>query len=96
MRLKEARALFSELRMLESNILIFRHAYIDHPEREFTEPELKSLVINAKGLLTLNNYPTAVDGSFLFICRDEKKRNVEIAVLIQNKILVIHAFRRIK
>lgn len=96
MKLTEARDLFSKLRKLESNIIIDPHAYKAHPEREFTEPELKTLVLHASGLLTLNNYATAAQGSFLFVCRDEKKRNVEIAMLFSGKILVIHAFRRIK
>ena len=96
MKLTEARAVFAELRTQESNIVVYPHAHLVHPERKFTEAELRTLVMQATGILSLNNYPTAVEGSFLFICRDEKKRNVEIAILLEGKILVIHAFRRIK
>ena len=96
MKLTEARAVFAELRTFESKIIVYPHAYLAHPERQFTQAELVTLVMLAKGILTLNGYPTAVEGSFLFICQDEKKRNVEIAVLLEKKILVIHAFRRIK
>lgn len=96
MKLTEARSIFAELRNKEENIVVYPHAYLAHPEREFTQAELVTLVMLARGILALNEYPTAVEGSFLFICRDEKKRNVEIAVLFEEKILVIHAFRRIK
>ena len=95
MKLTEARVVFAKLRTQESCITVYPHAHLAHPERQFTQAELVSLVMLARGILTLNEYPTAVEGSFLFICRDEKKRNVEIAVLLEGKILVIHAFRRI-
>lgn len=94
MKLSDARKLFSELRK-NGFIIVYPHAYRDHKERKFTEDEIKHLVIYANGFLSDNNYPSAIDGSFLFTCKDDFNRKVEIAVLLENKIIVVHAFRKV-
>ena len=96
MKLADARVVFAGFRSDRKFVVVLEHAYKAHPERLFTRAELITLIMQAKGLLNLNLYPTAIEGSFLFICRDDQNRNVEIAVLIEDKIIAVHAFRRIK
>jgi hypothetical protein len=96
MKLTEARIEFERLRKLRRIVVGF-HVKQDHKDRLFNEDEVKFLVAETKGLLTDNNkMPTAVPGSFMYFCKDLAGRNVEIAVMIEDNIVVIHAFRRIK
>jgi hypothetical protein len=92
-KLSEAKIAFEMLK--KEKIIIRKHAWLDHPERNFSVKELTVLIMG-KGRLTLNKYPSAQTGSFLFLCVDELKRSVEIAILIEDNIIVIHAYRRIK
>jgi len=94
MKLRDAREIFSELRKT-GIIIVYPHAYRGHPEREFTSDEIKYLIIYAQGFLSENTYPSAIEGSFLFTCKDDSNRKVEMAVILENKIIVIHAFRKV-
>ncbi len=99
MKLSEARRLFARLRDLDA-IEIRRHAWKDHPERGFSPLELVRL-IKARGNLQDNKYPTAVTGSFLWICRDDDGRKTEMAIVFERNesgemIMVIHAYRKVR
>ena len=95
MKLTEARKLFSELRK-QRKIHLTHHVIHDHPERGFSRAELHYLVSETNGKLSHNTkFPTSVKDSFFYECKDSTGRNVEIAVVLENNIIVIHAFRRV-
>ncbi len=98
MKLKEARALFDRLRTFRQ-VRIKKHAWKDHPERKFTPQELEELVLGS-GLLTENKFPSAIPRSFLWVCKDQNKRRVEIGILFEKDdnedwIIIVHAWRKI-
>lgn len=95
MKLTEARKLFDELRK-QGKIQVKYHAIHEHPERGFTRAEIFYLVSETTGRLSHNNkFPTSVEGSFFYECKDRAHRNVEIALVLEDNIVVIHAFRRV-
>jgi hypothetical protein len=99
MKLKEARELFHVLRT-QNAIEVRRHAWRDHPERGFSPLELIRLV-QGKGALHDNRYPSALPNSFLWLCRDDEGRKTEVAILFERNergqfILVVHAYRDVR
>lgn len=100
MKLKEARALLKEIRDDDGRINIRPHAWKDHPERKFSPLELVRL-LQGKGGLHDNKYPSAAEGSFLWVCKDEEGRKTELAIVFETDksgdlIVIIHAYREIK
>ncbi len=100
MKLKDARALLKEMRGEVERISIRPHAWKDHPKRKFSPLELVRL-LQGKGGLHDNKYPTAVKGSFLWVCKDEEGRKAELAIIFETDksgdlIVIIHAYREIK
>lgn len=95
-KLTQARKIFNQLRK-EGKIEIRKHAYKDYPEREFSDAEIRFLISETNGKLSDNNrFPTSTKGSFLYDCKDLRGRQCEFALLIENTLVVIHAFRRVK
>ena len=94
LKLSEARVVFDELRK-DKKIIVRRHAHKDYPDRQFTENEIKYLVAG-QGHLIDNNFPSAIEDSFLFVCKDLKERRVELAVLLEDNVIVVSAFRRVQ
>jgi len=99
MKLTDARTLLKEIRNKDERISIRPHAWKDHPERKFSPLELVRL-LQGKGGLHDNKYPTAAAGSFLWICRDEDGRKTELAIVFEadksgDLIVIIHAYREI-
>ena len=95
MKLKEARVVFEQIRKTVK-IDVRSHVLNDHIERGFSLDEIYYLIRENKGKLSDNNkFPTSTKGSFLYECKDIAERNVELALIIEDNIVVIHAYRRI-
>ena len=95
MKLTEARKLFFDLRK-QRKIHLTYHVVHGHKERGFSREELHYLVLETNGKLSHNTkFPTSVEDSFFYECKDIARRNVEIALVLEDNIIVIHAFRRI-
>ncbi len=83
--------------------MVKRHAYLDYPDRGFSPEEILDLC-EGSGRLLDNKAATAKPDSYVWHCKDEEGRGVEIVVLIETIetprsreiLLVISAFRRLK
>ena len=101
MKLREARKLFDKLRVESWRIVLTFHVLHDHPERGFTADTLVSLV-QGTGRLADNKMPSAIDDSFLWLCKDHADRACELVVKFSpldetpgELVLVISAFREV-
>lgn len=81
MGLVEKRKRFHQIRG-NCKIIIRYHAYGDHPERMFTELEIKNLVKYGSGMVTENDSPEAIAESILFFPKDDEERECKLVVLL--------------
>ncbi len=93
------RIIFHQIRKFDERISVRPNAWKAHPERKFTALELIRLV-QGKGRLLDNRYPTAHENSFLWVCREDDLRITEIALLFDRTedgdlIVIIHAYREV-
>jgi hypothetical protein len=94
MKLTEARVVFEKIRKT-AKIDVRSHVINDNKHRGFSLDEVYFLIRETKGKLSDNNkFPTSTEGSFFYECKDVVGRNVELAIIINDNIVVIHAFRR--
>ena len=82
MGLTEIKAKFFALR-INCTIVVKNHAFLDHPNRQFTNLEIINLVKFGKGLVKENNFPSAIENSFLFCTKDEQNEICELVLLIE-------------
>lgn len=101
MKLSEAKKLYAALRTNAARIHVARHAFADHPERSFSEREIKDLV-SMGGRLTDNLESVhALPESFLLYRNDLMNRLCKFVLKFERDqngrhILVISAYRRVK
>ncbi len=108
MGLVDSRRLFFQLRG-KCKILVKNHAFKDYPERGFTKQELLYLVKQGKGNFKANSESLeAIDGSFLFLPKDDQGRECKLVILIEEvtiegkggprkeMIIVCSAYREVK
>lgn len=100
------RKLFFQIRK-SARVIVKGHAYIDHPERKFTQIEILNLIRSGRGTINENQARTATPGSVLFKVKDDLDRDCELVVLIEEElkkedevsvahmIIVISAYRRV-
>jgi hypothetical protein len=97
LKLSDARLLFDRLKK-EKKIAVRPHAVSGHPERDFSYIEIKNLILG-NGLLADNKFPSAIQNSFLWLCRDKFGKNVELVVILKQEndeiIIVVSAWRAI-
>lgn len=94
-KLKEARVVFERIRK-NAEIDVRYHVLHHHKNRGFSLDEIYFLIRETKGKLSDNNkFPTSTKGSFFYECKDAAGRKVELGIIIENNIVVIHAYRRI-
>ncbi len=82
MGLVEKRKRFYQIRGT-CKIIVRYHAYADHPERNFSELELKNLVKNSMGRVTDNTSPEAIPESFLYLPKDDDERECKLVILLK-------------
>ncbi len=99
LKLLEAKNLFVRcLKRGQDGLIIKKHCWADYPERGFHRDEVR-LLLEGKGRLTLNRFPSAKPDSFLWCCLDKTGKAVQIAVVLdEGKIVAyaISAFRKPK
>ena len=99
MKLSEAKELFEACqRNGVSGFIIKKHCWKDHPERKFSQLEVLNLLLG-KGVLKVNRFPSAKPDSFLWSCKDMFGKQVQIAIIFDNKSIVaiaISAYRESK
>jgi len=81
--LTEIKVKFFALRRGNCKIVVKNHAYLDHPNRGFSNLEITNLVKFGLGQVKENKYPSAIEGSFLFCPQDDRKEICEIVLLIE-------------
>lgn len=108
MGLADSRRLFFQVRG-KSRILVKNHAFKDYPNRGFTKQELINLVKHGNGRFKANSESLeAIDGSFLFLPKDDEGRECKLVILIEEvtiegkggprkeTIIVCSAYREVK
>jgi len=100
LKLSEARVLFKKCQNIGlSGFVVRRHCWKDHPERLFTQMEILNLLLG-KGNLRDNKMPSAKPDSFLWHCKDDENRSVQIAVVFNEDgritAIAISAFRKVE
>lgn len=101
MKLSEAKKLYGALRLNPSRIHVARHAFVDHPERSFSEKEIKDLVSRGGRLTDNRDSVEASLDSFLLFRNDLLDRPCKFVLIFGRNekdqlILVISAYRRTK
>ncbi len=86
MGLSDSRRLFFEIRA-NCQVIVKNHAFTDYPERGFSKPEIVNLVRFGTGEVRGNKSPEAIDGSFLFLVKDDLKKLCKLVVLIEEVII---------
>ncbi len=81
MGLDEFRKKFFALRG-QNKVQVKKHAWRDHPKRNFTEIEILNIV-RGIGQIRPNVAATALPGSFVFHAKDDDDADCEIVVLIE-------------
>jgi hypothetical protein len=79
--LKDQKRLFFEKRAT-CDVLVKNHAFRDHPERGFSQPEIIQLVRNGAGTISENNSQEAIDGSVLFSTKDDFGRACKFSIRV--------------
>ncbi|MBL7663521.1 MAG: hypothetical protein JNM93_00195 [Bacteriovoracaceae bacterium] len=69
-------------------IIVKSHAYVDHPERNFTTDEIIDLIRNSRGRFTENESEVAIKGSYLFYPKDALGNECKLVVLIKKEVEV--------
>lgn len=64
-------------------ILVKYHAYVDYPERKFSELEIKNLVKFGSGNITENTSLEAIPDSFLYFSKDDEDRECKLVLLLE-------------
>lgn len=82
MGLKANKKLFFAIRS-HCQIIIRKHAFVDYPERGFSERELVSLIRRGNGPLEENNSSVAITGSYLFFPKDDLGCECKLVILIE-------------
>ena len=98
LKLSEARILYSGCQKIgESAFVIRRHCWKDHPDRRFSQIEVLNLLLG-RGVLKTNHFPSAKADSFIWLCKDNQDRRVEIVVVLndgQIQAIAISAYREV-
>lgn len=82
MGLSDYRRLFFQIRS-KCQIIVKSHAFLDYPKRAFTKLEIINLVRFGLGQFRENLSAEAIDGSFLFLVKDDLDRECKLVILIE-------------
>ncbi len=104
MGLTDKKRIFFRIRKTCS-IIVKRHAYLDYPERKFTQLEIINIIRNNNGQIAKNDYPSAKEGSVLFVTSDDDGNKCELVLFVEEEmdcltkskkmIIAISAYRKL-
>ena len=87
MGLTESRRQFFQMRS-KCKIIVKNHAFVDYPERGFSKIEIINLVKHGAGVFKANDSSVeALDGSFLFLPKDDEERECKLVILLEELII---------
>ena len=82
MGLSDRRRLFFQIRS-KCQVIVKNHAFLDYPKRGFSKLEIVNLIRSGVGQLQENPSPDAIEGSFLFLVKDDLGKPCKLVVLVE-------------
>ena len=82
MGLNDRRRLFFQIRS-KCQVIVKSHAFLDYPKRGFSKSEIINLVRFGVGQIQENKSPEAINGSFLFLAKDDLENMCKLVVLVE-------------